>query len=62
MSCKECSVYVYKNQRLKNILSLKSRSNMNATADCLKILHESQRILSLRLWESEVKEYAIIRI
>ncbi len=62
MSCRECSVYVYKNQRLKNMLSSKSKSNMNATADHLKILHELQRILSLRLWESEVKEYAIIRI
>ncbi len=27
-----------------------------------KILHESQRILSLRLQESENKEYAIIKI
>ncbi len=44
------------------MLSLKSRSDTNVTADHLKILHESQRMLSLRLWESEVKEYAIIRI
>ncbi len=35
---------------------------MNAIADHLEILHESQKMLSLRLWESEVKEYAIIKI
>jgi len=51
-----------KNQRLKNMLSSESRSDMNATADYLKILHELQRIFSLRLRESEVKEYAIIKI
>ncbi len=35
---------------------------MNATADHLEILHELQRMLSLRLRESEIKEYAIIKI
>ncbi len=35
---------------------------MNATADHLEILHELQRMLSLRLQESEIKEYAIIKI
>ncbi len=32
---------------------------MNDTADCLKILHELQRMFSLHLWKSENKEYAI---
>jgi len=35
---------------------------MNATADYLETLHESQRMLSSRLRESKIKEYAIIRI
>ena len=32
---------------------------MNNTADYLETLHELQRILSLHLWESENKKYAI---
>ncbi len=44
------------------MLSSESKSDMNVTADHLKILHESQRILSLHLQESEVKECAIVRI
>ncbi len=51
-----------KNQRLKNMLSSESKSGTNATADYLEILHKSQRMLSLRLRESEVKKYAIIKI
>ncbi len=44
------------------MLSSESRSDMNATADYLEILYELQRMLNLRLWESKVKKYAIIRI
>ncbi len=62
MSCKECSAHVYENQKLKNMLSSEFKSDTNAIADCLKILHELQKIFSLRLWESEVEEYAIIKI
>ena len=44
------------------MLSLKSKSDTNATADYLEILHKLQRILSLCLQELKVKEYVIIRI
>ncbi len=42
MSCKECSIYVYKNQKLKNMLLSESRSmrikriDTNVTVNSLK--------------------------
>ena len=62
MSHRECSAHVYENQKLKNMLSSEFKSDTNATANHLKILYELQRMLSLHLWESEVEEYAIIKM
>jgi len=36
ISCRKYSVYVYKNQRIKNMLSSEFKSNTNVIADHLK--------------------------